>query len=440
MQFKYVVRQFNRIRFHMGEKDSTPAIGIGVKYKDNNFVYPSPLTNYITSTSTRKSKAISTQKRIANETVWFLNYCIKNIEYNDDFSILKDKGLYGLDLSHGANYISYLTAKTRKGNLIPNGVYESEKFLIRFYEWLNEENIITIPELEDIEEGTSPFDDKELGTEYPSRGEHIPNKIVDFGDNRLLLTYKFIKIAEIVAPEIALGICFQFFGGVRRSEVVNLTKRSFKRPTYYDKTINRQQTLLLVIKNNQELLFPDKINHTHEQVKRPRQQCVMPFKIVSDVLRRHKNQLSLLEQRGKIKNRKALFVDYKTGETLSGLQYHRRFNKVKQAFLEQLAQEQHIDFDVLNEEKWSTHIGRGVFTNILLDRGADIVSTAIARGDKTIDTVIKYVDHRRALGYTQDAINQLSADLKKEKEQVKKSFENGIANITLEDIHWEGDF
>ena len=56
----------------------------------------------------------------------------------------------------------------------------------------------------------------------------MSEKLVDFGENRYELVQRFIKITQDVAPDIALGICFQFFGGLRTGEVVNLTKEAIE--------------------------------------------------------------------------------------------------------------------------------------------------------------------------------------------------------------------
>lgn len=55
---------------------------------------------------------------------------------------------------------------------------------------------------------------------------------MDFGENRYELVQRFIKIAQDVAPDITLGICFQFFGGLRTGEVVNLTKEAIESPYF----------------------------------------------------------------------------------------------------------------------------------------------------------------------------------------------------------------
>ena len=70
-------------------------------------------------------------------------------------------------------------------------------------------------------------------------GEYLPPPFfgVEYNDNErhtvihklpLTLVVYFIDTAIMYAPRIALGICFQFFGGLRLGEVINLKRSSIK--------------------------------------------------------------------------------------------------------------------------------------------------------------------------------------------------------------------
>src|SRR5699024_4413291 len=113
---------------------------------------------------------------------------------------------------------------------------------------------------------SNPFDDIELGTVIVGRDERVPTALVDFGSNRYPLTLKFINIARLIALEIALGICYQFFGGLRRAEVINLTKHSVKKTG---------KNTILEIRDNQDILFSHIKNTSHLQVKKPRDQALL---------------------------------------------------------------------------------------------------------------------------------------------------------------------
>ncbi|MDY0409809.1 hypothetical protein [Paracerasibacillus soli] len=80
--------------------------------------------------------------------------------------------------------------------------------------------------------------------------------------------------------------------------------------------------------------------------------------------------------------------------------------KVKKAFLRALSMEENIgDYALLAENSWSTHIGRGVFTNFLLDLGLNPTQIAIARGDRDINSALAYVDEKTAIENMKVAIN-----------------------------------
>jgi integrase len=350
--------------------------------------------------------------------VKYLNFVIHQINNESkDYISLRSEGLFGLRLLHGAGYISYLSLIAAEGELDDQYVLRIERYLIQFYMWLKKQGIID--ELFDYEEcDKSPFDDIELGTIYPKKQKKPSNKLVDFGDNRLELVLKFIKIAEQIAPDIMLGITFQFFGGLRLGEVVNLTKRSLENPNYFSENTGRQQ-FILQVRDNQTLLFGHRKTSIHEQVKRPRNQSLLVHPLLSSIYMQHKKRLIRLKNEGKIKNDLALFVSTKTGLAISGKSYHEKFMAVKQAFLMQISREERIeDFDFLTKKRWSTHICRGVFTNFLLEIGATVTQVAIARGDKSITAVLHYVEEANAIKITQEALNKIRSAYDMEKAEI----------------------
>ena len=60
----------------------------------------------------------------------------------------------------------------------------------------------------------SVFREPELGTRFPSRttSKRRVAKLKDFGEDRNQLTAHFIRTAMNISEEIALGLCFQFYG------------------------------------------------------------------------------------------------------------------------------------------------------------------------------------------------------------------------------------
>ena len=124
---------------------------------------------------------------------------------------------------------------------------------------------------------------------------------MDFGENRYELVQRFIKIAQDVAPDIALGICFQFFGGLRTGEVVNLTKDAIESPYFWDDTNLGESKFILKIRERHLELFKDKTNLQHEGVKRPRNQALLTNPLLSQIYKEHKQHLERLNNRKTIK-------------------------------------------------------------------------------------------------------------------------------------------
>jgi hypothetical protein len=402
---RFVVREYTSSHFINGRIFKEKVIGIGIFDKEKKFIMPSPLTNFIRSNYRGKNSSLSSQRNAAYEITKFLNYTLEQIENNDDdFSNLFHQGLFDLSLVHGSSYITFLSLKARNGELDSDYIYRIEKYLIKFYKWLSDNKIIK----ETIQSDCSPFMDLELGTIYPGRSEKVKSKLVDFGKNRLELSLLFINIAKIEAPEIVLGICFQFFGGLRVGEVVNLTKDSIESPYFWNNQDYGKDKFILLVRDRQKELFPDKKNLQHEQVKRPRNQALLLNPILSQIYQEHKSYLEKLTKQGLVLNNSALFISKNTKSPLSGKTYKQSFRKVKKAFLNYLSKNNRVDdYLFLAEKNWSTHIGRGVFTNILLEIGGTIPEIAIARGDKNINSVLAYVEEKNALELTNKAINEI---------------------------------
>ncbi|WP_394191428.1 hypothetical protein [Paenisporosarcina quisquiliarum] len=404
----YVVREYDILEVNGEVETYISTIGIGIKNTRTNIIYPSPITNFIKSMYRNKGKSLSSQRNSAYAVTRFLNYITRQIsEENNDFIDLKNIGLCGLGLIHGSQYISFLSLKVNAGSLSTNYVNDQMQYLIKFYYWLKIQGIIHDDfkiEYKSIKRGNferivevNPFDNFELGTILTGRDERVLNKLSDFGSNRYNLTIKFINIARNVAPEIVLGICFQFFGGVRRSEVVNLTRQSI---------INHGDGLILHIRDNQKLLFPNVKNTSDIQVKTPRNQTLLMNDLMLNIYKEHLSRLDGFKRKNN--NSNVLFASEHTGLPITGKQYHSKFMKVKKALLNTLSTEENInDYLLLAETSWSTHIGRGIFTNFLLDLGLNPTQIAIARGDRNINSALAYVDEKTAIENMKVAINNI---------------------------------
>ena len=225
---------------------------------NTNNIIPSPITNFIKTMYRNKGKYISSQRNSAYAITRFLNYIINQIKQEDSYFMhLENEGISGLGLIHGSKYISSLSLRARAGELSPEYVNDQMRYIIKFYYWLKLQKIIDENfeiAYKSVKRGhhellveVNPFDDIELGTIFVGRDERVKSMLSDFGANRYPLTIKLINIARNIAPDIALGICFQFFGGLRRSEVVNLTRQNITK---------QGNGVILEIRDNQKVLFP----------------------------------------------------------------------------------------------------------------------------------------------------------------------------------------
>ena len=393
---RFVVKE-TTIKIPVNNKDGFKEKRIAlicVMNEDTGIVYPHPISSFIKNhyRDNGNSGSINSQLNPAREVVKFLNYILERVADEDPLFIeLKDKGIFGLKVLHGS---LYLTHKTREGSCNKDTVERIEKYLTKFYYFLKNEGIINDLEVTyklnyntNSNDIVSPFRHYSLHTEFPDdefEDEDATYLLKDFGENRFPYVCELIKIARMVCPEIALGLCFQFFGGLRRGEVVNVTIDSI------EPDLKRRNFFRVIVDKKQHILFPHLQNTANEGVKRRRKQTLLANNLLYEVYEEHMKRLKSTPSL----NPKALFVSPKTKLPISGASYAEKFIKVKSVFLQRLLEKGRLDeFDELNVQ-WSTHIGRGVFTNFLLGIGLNPTQVAIARGDKNINSVLAYIEKR----------------------------------------------
>ncbi|USK80104.1 site-specific integrase [Peribacillus frigoritolerans] len=381
-------------------------VTIGIKDKDTGVSVPHPITHFIRQKYQHTGKSLSSQMNPAREIVKFLNFINEQLILGKpEFEIISEKGFRGLQLIHGARYITYCAEKKLAYKYVKDSI---ERYLIHFYDYLTKMELLD----EEIEFDTyvnrqgdeviiTPFYHPSFDTQYPSTDDPVRNKLKDFGDNpekRNKLVYEFIEEARRVAPDIAFGIALQIFAGLRRGEVVNLIMATV--PTDFLSGSNH-----LAVLDNQYRLFKHLKNTIKEQVKRPRLQPVLP----SDYLRELYEAHMKMNAKVRKKNPYAFFVDEK-GRTISGGTYERKFAKVKYAYIDRLANTpgRYSYFKMLDDAIWGTHIGRGIFTNYLYNMGLDDRQMAIARGDKSTLSAKAYIDYRNAIFNFQEAMEVFS--------------------------------
>lgn len=429
MNFIFVVREQKIYVIKNNVLVEEEQIFICVKNQVTGMLFPHPITNFIKTSFERKTLSLKTKKNYAEEIKKFLNYIlICNSREDEIFIDLLEKGISGLKLKHGASYITHLTQRVKLEGRSPKMVFEVDRLLTKLYFWLYSQKIIDekVQYREEIRKiqgrkevyVISPFDNFELGTEYPSRKERGKKEenLKDFGEGRIDLINRFLRIAELEAPDIALGIALQFYGGVRRGEAVNLLERSIKEPSK-----NGAGEFLIEIKDNYKLLFPEKINTSMEQVKNERTQFVFKVPIVLELLEKNKKNLNLLKRKGKLKNKHALLVSIHTGKPVTGMMYWERFTKVKNIFLKELLNSDEETYSRLISKPWSTHIGRGIFTNILVFLlGWSAEEVRIARGDRNIQSSKDYIEEGNVKKKTEEAIEKIAKAATQQEKKITK--------------------
>lgn len=93
-------------------------------------------------------------------------------------------------------------------------------------------------------------------------------------------------------------------------------------------------------------------------------------------------------------------------QPLRGKSYTDRFNNVKEVFLKQILEEGLVDeYLMLTNNKWSTHIGRGLFTNLLVSYKLSPTQIQLARGDNQVNSSQTYVDEATFISAINIAIN-----------------------------------
>lgn len=380
------------------------AIGIGIHH--NGIILPSPLTNFIKQTYRNKGNSIKSQENAARTIVRCMNFLYSKIQ-NNEYKELKLNGLSSIKLQHLADYITSRSVQQRTGNLAMVTVKNDILYLNQFYKWLVKEKIVCDQNLEKLlmnYSGSSKallfkelnlFQEMDLDIIFPTKNKGLRN-LHDFGSNRNLLIAKFIKIAFQVEPSIVLGITLQFFGGLRRSEVLNLTRNSIK---------NTNNNIIIEIRDNQHLNFPNIESTVDLQVKKERDQPILNANYVDRIYDFHLNNIT----KTKAKNANALFLSPLTGNSMRAKVYSTKFNNVKKYFLEELLEEGNIeDYLMLTNNKWSTHIGRGIFTNILISYNLNAREIQLARGDNNPNSTQDYVDEAGFISIMDEVINNFS--------------------------------
>ena len=376
-----------------------------------------------------KLKSITNAKNHGDTIVSFLNYVKNEVATGDDeeFTRLKNEGFYGLDFYHGQQFLKYCIEE-KKVNLNTAGQYTQR--VLDLYETLIGAKLLkTSVVLEDRGYITSdneervkrinPFNYEPYVVSYPRKKNIKDRKLVNMDDAYWQL---FLRVAEKHQPSILLGISLQMFGGLRRGEVVNLITNDIEESRLREKDTS---ILGVNVKDRSNELFKDrKGDLTRSRVKKERQQQVFNFngRLYEYYEIHMKHRAFVLRKNGKLTP--ALFIN-KDGEPMTGDEYSRAFASVKRKFMNALEDVVYKDYLKLRDMSWSTHIGRGIFTNLCykykLAKNAKELQNL--RGDDNIKSSAAYIDEFKKLRLVQRAFDKIVADMNNESRMRFKEYD-----------------
>lgn len=361
---------------------------IVIKKSDKHYVVH-PLSNVLLS---NKKSSYNTQKSKGQALVNFLNWYMTNC------SIFKEiePRLSNLNLNRIEHYLNHLIEEGKSKSTIDS----AKKALFSLIKYLESINLLN----------------EEVKSEYYGRinaGQEIfqlHTKLSDRTNNNLIheirreyISY-FLDLAYKEVNPIALGLCIQMFGGLRRGECVNLTRDSIVIKGAFGK--NGLELDLKERNLRGELKDYDGTNG----VKKPRKQVVFPNKFLPIFLENHLK--TYIDETGN----NALFIDG-NGKPMTGATYGYYFEKLKDVFIKNLMESkdvEHVKYGLyLNTRKWSSHVCRGTFSNWIAETTSNPMDLALARGDSNINSSLTYMEHSETfMNGVHDVVNRMFEEAK----------------------------
>ncbi|PFO83584.1 hypothetical protein [Bacillus cereus] len=351
-------------------KDQRKYMVIAIKNIISNLSILHPISDFIVSNW--KHCSFNTQKSHTYNIVKFLNfiYCKQNYYRLKTFS--------NLSLQHGTDFLNYLTYEENRPK---QTVLRFEKTLIQFYKFLSKKKLLNFELNLEVARNhrtnqtyyRSPFKGVHL------RNQKKENRLHNLPGQYVLL---FLEIAYKYRPNIALGIYMQIFGGLRVGEVVNLRIIDLQTIGPFG------QDGIVVDLDTRELRKDLASVSGNDYVKKPRFQLIYGYKDWLKLF--YKQHMELTNN--KI-GHSPLFQTHK-GLALTGGSYRYHFKIVKESFLQHLRNSSNpvdrINSISLENTPWSTHIGRGIFSNMLAETAKNLYEVSFPRGDSSLDSVLTY--------------------------------------------------
>lgn len=190
-----------------------------------------------------------------------------------------------------------------------------------------------------------------------------------------------LELAMRYTPRIALGVYIEIFGGVRRSEVISLE---------YDRLRfnygGNNAAIVVELKNSD--LRPDLRLGYLAKAKIPREQEVIYVQQLFDPIYR-------MNQEFTAKTPTNAVIVNANGDPMTEASYSRYFRKLRAKLIETLKDSPNFDLRsygaTLESAKWSTHICRGIYSNLIARAASTSAEIARARGDNSLDSSLPYL-------------------------------------------------
>ena len=443
--YKVVKTQITKERLNGDEyQEEVVIIANKLELSPGNYIeVPHPITEFTYKTT----NCFNSSKKKADTIVQFLNYINGQVDSNNsDFETLKYKGIYGLTWIHAAGYLNYCNEELDNSL----GTVKSKENIIKeLYAYLDRCGVLedeTVNYVETVKNDTvvelvnAPFKHPDTYVKYPPTDA---DKIPKLKDLSIKHWRKFLEYCEKYEPSIAFGVYLQMMGGLRNGEVVNLDINSLT----FDEEFN---DLKVHIKDRQHVLFKGRsINPQNNEVKKQRvnQIVLNPFGDLSVFWSKHMTKRKEILDARKT-DTPALFVN-RDGKAMTAESYKYRFNKVKKEFLAYLKRIDDPKYNDYSTFKWSTHIGRGIFTNFIISQGLCTIGgvfnprlLADLRGDKSTSSAQDYIDTYSLVRIIQSSTNIMVDELSKRRiakanlvQQRSKSLNEDEFNRTFNSVN-----
>lgn len=351
-----------------------------VAVKNNRTSHPviHPISEFILSRW--KHMSYNTMRTHSQNISTFLNYLLINQRQ------LKIYTLQTLTFEHGSDFLNYLTINQKSRQTVLS--YKST--LTHFYVYLAKKGIGS-NNLDKFELHNNSHTSQRYKYSSPFEGVILPSKSKSYVEHHLPEIYilKLLEFSTTTSPIIALGVYMQLFGGLRMGEVVNLKRSDIKTIGPY----GVEGLLLKIEKNNLRTDIRDSSGSSY--VKKSRDQLVLGFRDwLKELYKAHYNNYL------RNSDSEAVFVN-KHGKAMTGASYRYYFKKIKSSFINYLKESSNPHDKIasisLANSNWSTHIGRGTFTNMIAESAQNPQDIALLRGDDDISSSLDYMSNTKRM-------------------------------------------